>query len=71
MTCKTCRREDMADTCGPQEGWTGCPCCGLVIIAEADGAEQVVSTTVESQTPAVKDQPHAVENNTTEENPDT
>lgn len=44
MACKTCRREDMADTCGPREGRSSCPCCGMRIIAEAQPAPQEENT---------------------------
>lgn len=32
MTCKTCKREDVSDECGPKDG-KKCPCCGMSIIA--------------------------------------
>lgn len=35
MACETCRRKDVADSCGSKDG-KPCPCCGMVIIATAE-----------------------------------
>jgi hypothetical protein len=35
MTCPTCNDVSREETCGC-EGGGECPCCGIVIIAEAD-----------------------------------
>lgn len=42
MTCKVCRREEYGDECGPK-GKDECPCCGMVIIAEAgDELDEII-----------------------------
>lgn len=33
MTCPTCRREEMPETCGSHDG-KACHCCGMIIVAE-------------------------------------
>lgn len=38
MTCQVCRREEYGEECGPH-GTDPCPCCGMVVIAEAGDDE--------------------------------
>lgn len=38
MTCPTCRRPDMDDSCGPKNN-RPCECCGMVLIASVENDE--------------------------------